>query len=95
MAHNVTVDIVSEIDSKNGSKTVKSDQNSSLNLNSSTNCEECCRSCSCGEMPSSLEDSTSDANEVIEESENNELLGAKQKPIVTKTTIATQTPNST
>ena len=95
--HNVTVDIISNekvaiCNKGNATNSSKCDQNNpSLNLDSSANCEECCRSCSCGEPASSLEDSNSEA-----EYENGGSTGvnADQQPMISKSSTATQTPIS-
>ena len=96
--HNITVDVVSDEKvatcnkENNAAIGSKYDQNNpSLNLDSSANCEECCRSCSCGEPASSLEDSNSEA-----ESENrgSTVVDADQQPMILKSSTATQTPIS-
>lgn len=82
VAHKVTVDVVGE---KHCKVVVKCDEKSALLQDNSTNCEECCRSCSCGDTISSGEEESS--FEGVNEDNNGEK-------VANKSSAATQTPQN-
>ena len=74
---------------------IKSDK--VLNMeNSTNNCEECCRSCSCGDDIGSSIDDSSDAERSDHDHDRDcdHMIADHKKRVISMSTTATQTPTS-